>query len=59
MAVHGHKHQEHHHAGLITRLAHDIVVAYDWLSGPAMSERDRMKRDLAEARHDRHLDVAL
>ena len=59
MALHGEKHQERHQAGLLTRLAHDIVVAYDWLSGPPMSERDRMNRDLAESRHDKHLNVML
>ncbi|MFQ6029941.1 MAG: hypothetical protein ACE5Q6_20905 [Dehalococcoidia bacterium] len=51
MALHGEKHQDQHHTGILPRIAHDIVVAYDWLTGPAMSERERIRRELYESQH--------
>ena len=59
MALHHIKHQDQHHSGIFTRIAHEIVAAHDWLVGPAMSERDRVEREIAESRHDKHLNVAL
>ena len=58
MALHGEKHQEQHHSGLVTRIVHDVAVAYDWLSGPAMSERERVQRQLYESQYDRKFIIA-
>ena len=33
---------------LTHKLAGSVVAFYDWLSGPPMSERDRIQRDIAE-----------
>ena len=33
------------------KAAHQIMVIYDWVSGPAMTERERMAYKLAEAKH--------
>ncbi len=33
---------------VLTKIVKDITSAYDWLSGPPMSERGRVTRDLAE-----------
>ena len=35
------------------KVAHQIMVIYDWVSGPAMTERERMAYKLAEANHSR------
>ncbi len=43
------KHLEDHTHSLITRIVKDVAIAYDWLSGPAMTERDRIRRDVAES----------
>ncbi len=37
-------------AGLLERIARDIVVAYVWVSGPALSEQQRMQQELDKAR---------
>ena len=31
------------------KVAHQIAVIYDWVSGPAMSQRERQAHKLAEA----------
>ena len=33
------------------KVAHQIIVIYDWVSGPAMSEKERMAYKIAEAGH--------
>ncbi len=35
---------------ILERIAQDIIIAYAWVSGPAMSERERMRQELAKAR---------
>ena len=35
--------------GVISELAKVVVYFYDWLSGPAMTKRDRLHRDIAES----------
>ena len=50
MALRYQKHNEDHKDSLLTRIVKDITIAYDWLSGPGMTERDRLSRDIAEAR---------
>ena len=39
-----------HEESRVSRMARGILSFYDSLSGPAMSERDRMNREMAEAR---------
>ena len=36
------------------KLAGSVLAFYDWLSGPPMSERDRIQRDIAEAHPQVH-----
>ena len=31
------------------KVAHQIMVIYDWVSGPAMTEQERMAHKLVEA----------
>ena len=33
------------------KVAHQIIVIYDWVSGPAMSEQERMTQKLFEAQN--------
>ncbi len=33
---------------VLTKIVKDIASAYDWLSGPPMTARDRLTRDLFE-----------
>ena len=44
-------HAEHDHAGWLSRVAHDVSVALDWLTGPAMSEQERQDRVVAEVQN--------
>ena len=50
MSILHHKPSDHHHEGLLNRIAKDIVAVYDWLSGPPMSEQDHINRTIAETR---------
>ena len=59
MALHGERHQDHQHTGLLTRIAHDVVAAYDWVSGPGMTERDRLQREVFEFQGVKHLNVSV
>ena len=34
---------------ILERIAQNIIIAYAWVSGPPMSEQDRMKQELAKA----------
>ena len=36
---------------MMHKVAHQIMVIYDWVSGPAMSEQERMAHKIAEAGH--------
>ncbi len=40
-----HQHKEN----TMHKIAHQVVVFHDWLSGPAMSEKERSAAKLAEA----------
>ncbi len=44
------KRSGNHQEGLLNRLVKVMVTAYDWLSGPPMSEQERINRALAETR---------
>ncbi len=37
---------------LPARIARGFLAFYDWLTGPGMTDRDRMYRDIAEARSE-------
>ena len=51
MAVHLHLHEK----GILPKLGHQIVAFYDWLSGPPMTEHERITRALAESESLRHM----
>ena len=36
---------------IMHKVAHQIMAIYDWVSGPAMTEQERMSYRLAEADH--------
>ena len=36
-------------ASVLERIAQSILVAHAWVSGPAMSERERVQRELSKA----------
>ena len=38
-----------HDKGILPKLGHQIVHLYDLLSGPAMSEQDRINREIAQS----------
>jgi hypothetical protein len=61
MATSSHKSADNHPEGLLNRIAKDIVAVYDWLSGPPMSEQDRVNRALAETRplRDKNIGIML
>lgn len=39
---------------LPARIARGFLAFYDWLSGPEMTDRDRVYRDIAKARSQRY-----
>ena len=59
MHVHISLHRSHSHRNLVGRISRDLGSAVDWLTGPAMSDRDRMQRDLAEARNRELTDAGI
>ena len=54
MNAHIHFHFDHSHDGLLTRIARDLGAACDWLTGPGMSAQERLNRELADIRNDKH-----
>ncbi len=38
--------------GLLARITRVFLASYDWLVGPGTTDRDRMYRDIAEARSE-------
>jgi hypothetical protein len=50
MSILHYKSSDHHQEGLLHWVTKDIAAVYDWLSGPPMSEQERMNRMLAETR---------
>ncbi len=43
-----HFHRPNHTGELISKLLKEVVHVHDWLAGPAMSEHDRLEREIAE-----------
>ncbi|PKB71557.1 MAG: hypothetical protein BZY87_04710 [SAR202 cluster bacterium Io17-Chloro-G6] len=51
---HKHEHPNFLHLGAVLHQMEDgVVAAYDWLSGPPMSEQERVQQRLAETEHIR------
>ena len=50
MSILHHKPSDLHQEGLLSRIAKDIVAVHDWLSGPPMTEQDRINRTIVETR---------
>ena len=44
-----HFHRAHHNSELVSKLLKEVVQVHDWLAGPAMSEHDRLEREIAES----------
>ena len=51
MHLHIALHKDHSHNDLLGRVSRDLGAALDWLTGPAMSEQDRLHSTLADARN--------
>ena len=52
---HGNGHPNFLHLGeVLHNMEHGIVTAYDWLSGPPLSEKQRIDHKLAETAGQRH-----
>ena len=45
---------EQDQAGLFSRMAHDVSVALDWLTGPALTDQERRERLMAEVQNLKH-----
>ena len=43
-----HFHRPNHTSELFSKLLKEAVQVHDWLAGPAMSEHDKLERELAE-----------
>jgi len=41
-------------AGALERIAQGILVAHAWVAGPAMSDRERIQRELVKAKASRN-----
>ena len=52
--MHVHFHFDHDHDGLFGRVTRDLGSALDWLTGPAMSQQQRLDRARSEAQNDKH-----
>jgi hypothetical protein len=39
---------------LVPKIVKSLIVGYDWLSGPAMSEQDRLNQEIAVTEPLRH-----
>ena len=48
-------HFDHNHEGFFARVTHGMGSALEWATGPGMSEQQRVRRELAEARNERYL----
>ena len=44
-----------HRKSLPVRMARGLLAFYDWLSGPPVTKRDRLYRDIAEANSGRFM----
>ena len=44
-----HLHRPDHTSELFSKLIKEVLHIHDWLTGPAMSEHDRLEREIAES----------
>ena len=51
--MHVHFHFDHDHDGLFGRVTRDLGSALDWLTGPGMSQQQRLERARSEAQNDK------
>ena len=59
MNRHENGHPNFLHLGeVLHHMEESVVAAYDWLSGPAMSDQERVQRQLYESQYDRKFIVA-
>lgn len=42
-------HRPEHTSELFSKLMKEVLQVHDWLSGPAMSDQDRLERKIAES----------
>ncbi|HEU0020120.1 MAG TPA: hypothetical protein VFR55_00375 [Dehalococcoidia bacterium] len=49
------KHFEHTTAHLLPRIVRSLAVGYDWLTGPAMTDQERVNHELAATEPLRNL----
>ncbi len=42
-------HKPNHTNELFSKLIKEVCQVHDWLAGPAMSEHDRLEREIAES----------
>ena len=50
--MHVHFHFDHNHDGPFSRLTRDLGGTLDWVTGPAMSQQERMELTLAEVQNE-------
>jgi hypothetical protein len=55
MSINFNVHSNNEHENALSRIAKGVVAAYDWLSGPAMSEQQRINHDLTATEWDRRI----
>ena len=47
-------HIDHDPDRLLSRISRELTVAYDWFAGPAMSDQERLNRELAQTRSSKY-----
>jgi hypothetical protein len=52
MTTPAHRHDE---KGILPKIGHQLVHIYDWISGPPMSEHERIQREITETEPYRRL----
>jgi hypothetical protein len=50
MSFLGYKSSDHYPESLVRRIGNDMIAVYDWLSGPPMTDRQRIKFQAVRAR---------
>jgi hypothetical protein len=55
MSINFHVSFNDHGESALSKIAKGMVTAYDWLSGPPMSEKDRINHELAVTEGERRI----
>ena len=58
MNAHFHIHFDHHDR-LLSRITRELTLAYDWLTGPALTDQERLNLELAQAQPDKYFNGAI